>query len=97
VAHFDTRRFQADFVDRAPPRAAATWHAVAVDTTATSVVTALVVGTLVIVEAAILPARQPTEQARVHPEPARWRASAHQRKKITTACTQFEPASCVTD
>jgi hypothetical protein len=86
--------------DRAPWRASASsWRALAIAAvTLMLVMPALVVGVLLIVEAAISSAGPHlANRSRFAPGSAGWRADAPQRLSFRPACRRFEPAPCVTD
>jgi hypothetical protein len=95
VAHIDTRAFRPESVDRAQPRAAQTWRALAIAAVAMCIAPALLIGALVLVEALIPPTRQFTERPPVRPQP--WRAGVQRPPKITIACALVEPAPCAQD
>jgi hypothetical protein len=100
MAHIDPRSYRPDPADRALVcPAARTWHALAITAVALLwVAPALVVGVLLLVEAAV-PHAKPEMVGRSGggPKPARLHASGPPLLQYSTACTQLEPAPCGAD
>ena len=98
MAHIDPRSYRTESVDRSRLCAGArTWHALAITALAwMCVAPALVIGVLLVIEAAISNSMpQKALRSRLEPGPASLRASVPRPLRLSTVCTQLEPAPCV--
>jgi hypothetical protein len=103
MARNDTRRFRTQSADRAQPRAGAatpadSWRALAHLTVASTLVVAVVVSALAVVEA-VLPtsASRLARHAPSPPGPQSWHARAPTHEPFLPTPTQPEPALFVAD
>jgi hypothetical protein len=103
MARNSTRAFRSEPFDSARRRAgvdvsADSRRALASLTVASMLVVALVVGVVSLIEAVFSnPVSRLVQRSPAQPEPQGWRASARQPLLLSTACMQFEPASCASD
>ena len=98
MARNDTENFETEFGNRAHLRASADgWHAVASAAVAATLLVAVVVGMLSLVDALLSPPPSLMAQRFPSAESQRWRAAADRPRRFSNFCAQHEPVLCSTD
>jgi hypothetical protein len=97
--NLDTRRFRTDSVDHAFPRAGLlSWPTLARAIVASTLVVALAVSVLALIEAVFFnPASNLPQRSVAQPNSQGWRTSGMQPVLYSPVCLQVEPATCGLD